>query len=222
MNRLTKTDSRRGRGVPRTHPEGAATGGQAAATHRQSGAIGVPQYAATCAQPVGGWWPASSPSEGLYPPGGFTNYLQSNPFPNHSNGNENFHFVGATMSQSSMSPIDLNATRTPSPAQHSDYVDEQETETINVDEELRTDKRLNWSVGEDKRLASAWLHNSKDPVDGIGRKADKYWADVTEEYNKTIESSRKRNRNQLKIRWDRCKKPLTDFHGCWVNTGRVW
>uniref|UniRef100_J3N7M0 Uncharacterized protein n=1 Tax=Oryza brachyantha TaxID=4533 RepID=J3N7M0_ORYBR len=156
MNQLTKTDSRRGRGVPRTHPQGAAT----------------------CAQPAGGWWPASSPSEGLYPPGGFTDYVQSIPFPNHSNGNENFHFVGAAMSQSSMSPIDLNATRTPSPAQQSDYVDEQETETINVDEEFITDKRLNWSV-------SAWLHNSKDPVDGIGRKAYKYWVDVTEEYNKT-------------------------------------
>jgi hypothetical protein len=37
----------------------------------------------------------------LYPPGGFTNYLHSNPFANHHNGNnipENFHFVGAATS----------------------------------------------------------------------------------------------------------------------------
>ncbi|KAF0913639.1 hypothetical protein E2562_023744 [Oryza meyeriana var. granulata] len=122
-------------------------------------------------------------------------------------------------SQSSISPIDLGARRTPSPTQETDDVvddvDAEETETINVDEDSRTDKRLNWT-------ASAWLHNSKDPVDGIGRKAEQYWADVTVEYNKTIENSRKRNLNQLKIRWDRVKKPLTDFHGCWVNTGRVW
>jgi hypothetical protein len=66
------------------------------------------------------------------------------------------------------------------------------------------------------------LHNSKDPVDGNGKKADAYWTDVTEEYNKTTESNRKRNQNQLKIRWDRCKKPLSDFHVSWVNAGRVW
>jgi hypothetical protein len=66
------------------------------------------------------------------------------------------------------------------------------------------------------------LHNSKDPVDGNSKKPDAYWADVTKEYNKNTETSRKRNRNQLKIRWDRSKKPLTDFHGVWVNAGRVW
>jgi hypothetical protein len=66
------------------------------------------------------------------------------------------------------------------------------------------------------------LHNSKDPVDGNSKKSDAYWADVTKEYNMNTETSRKRNRNQLKIRWDRSKKPLTDFHGVWVNAGRVW
>ncbi|KAF0919524.1 hypothetical protein E2562_029763 [Oryza meyeriana var. granulata] len=89
-------------------------------------------------------------------------------------------------SQSSISPIDLGARRTPSPTQETDDVvddvDAEETETINVDEDSRTDKRLNWT-------ASAWLHNSKDPVDGIGRKAEQYWADVTVEYNKTTENS---------------------------------
>ena len=66
------------------------------------------------------------------------------------------------------------------------------------------------------------MRNSKDPVDGNDKKSDAYWTDVTKEYNKTIENSRKRNRNQLKIRWDRSKKPLIDFHGCWVNASRVW
>ncbi|CAO2209402.1 unnamed protein product [Urochloa humidicola] len=125
------------------------------------------------------------------------------------------------MSQSSFSPLNLGAATTPPPAQLNDF-DAEEDEAINIDNDSRTDKRLNWTVPEDIRLASAWLHNSKDPVDGNGRKADAYWTDVTEEYNKTTETSRKRNKNQLKIRWDRSKKPLSDFHGCWVNASRVW
>jgi hypothetical protein len=66
------------------------------------------------------------------------------------------------------------------------------------------------------------VRNSKDPVDGTDRKSDQYWADVTKEYNKSTEVSRKRNRNQLKIRWDRVKKPVGDFHGCWVRTTSVY
>jgi len=92
----------------------------------------------------------------LYPPGGFSNFLQSNPFANHPNGNENFHFVGAGLSQSSVSPIDMGATRTPSPAQQTvdivDDIDAEEDETINIDETSRTANRLNWSVSEDIRL----------------------------------------------------------------------
>jgi len=80
----------------------------------------------------------------------------SNPFANHPNGNENFHFVGAGLSQSSVSPIDMGATRTPSPAQQTvdivDDIDAEEDETINIDETSRTANRLNWSVSEDIRL----------------------------------------------------------------------
>jgi len=46
-----------------------------------------------------------------------------------------------------MSPINLGARRTPSPAQENDDlvddVDIEESETINVDEDFRTDRRLN-------------------------------------------------------------------------------
>jgi hypothetical protein len=41
------------------------------------------------------------------------------------------------------------------------------------------------------------LHNSKDPVDGNGRKADAYWTDVTKEY-KTTKSNRRGTRINLK------------------------
>uniref|UniRef100_J3LC86 Myb-like domain-containing protein n=2 Tax=Oryza brachyantha TaxID=4533 RepID=J3LC86_ORYBR len=96
-------------------------------------------------------------------------------------------------------------------------------ETIDVDaNDARTEKRLNWTKEEDVRLASAWMHNSKDPVDGNDRKSDQYWADVTIDYNKTTETCRKRNQNQLKIRWDRVKKLVSEFHGCWVKTNKVY
>uniref|UniRef100_J3KUS2 Myb-like domain-containing protein n=1 Tax=Oryza brachyantha TaxID=4533 RepID=J3KUS2_ORYBR len=231
MNRLPRTDAWRGKVAPRPHPRsvraggicGSVTGGDG--SRAQPEAAGVPQADGVHrigASPVGGWWPTSSPSEGLYPPGGFSNFLQGNPFGNHRNANEDFHFVGAGMSQSSVSPIDMGVTRTPSPAEQTDdMVEDLDAEEDDIIKESRNDKRLNWSVPEDIRLTSAWLHNSKDPVDGNGRKADSYWADVTEEYNKTTETSRQRNRNQVKIRWDRCKNPLFDFHGCWVNASRV-
>ncbi|KAF0889004.1 hypothetical protein E2562_034069 [Oryza meyeriana var. granulata] len=100
-------------------------------------------------------------------------------------------------------------------------------ETIVVDadetnEDERTERRLNWTKDEDVRLASTWLRHSKDPVDGTDRHGDQYWTDVTKEYNEGTEVCRRRNRNQLKIRWDRIKKPVMEFHGCWVSTTRVY
>ncbi|KAG0519380.1 hypothetical protein BDA96_09G259400 [Sorghum bicolor] len=108
-----------------------------------------------------------------------------------------------------------------------DEANAQDKETINVDadetnEDERTERRLNWTKDEDIRLAASWLRNSKDPVDGTDRRTDQFWEDVTKEYNKSTEVCRRRNRNQLKIRWDRVKKPVMDFHGCWVKTNKVY
>ena len=75
MNPLTKTDGRRGKGGPRTHPPSVRAAGTcgsvagAAGTRSQAaGAIGVPQADAGIRRvggsPVGGWWPTSSPTEG--------------------------------------------------------------------------------------------------------------------------------------------------------------
>ncbi|CAD6237599.1 unnamed protein product [Miscanthus lutarioriparius] len=153
-------------------------------------------------------------NEGMYPPGGFTNFLQSNGSP------ENFHLVGNTTSRTTISPTAPSLKRTLES-------NAEDKETINIDadetnEDERTERRLNWTKPEDVRLASAWLRNSKDPVDGTDRKADQYWTDVTEEYNKSTEVCCRRNRNQLKIRWDRVKKPVMDFHGCWNRTTKVY
>jgi hypothetical protein len=64
-----------------------------------------------------------------------------------------------------MSPIDLGATRTPPAQENDDLVDDvvdgvgaEETETINIDEDFRTDRRLNWLVDEDKRLVCSVSH----------------------------------------------------------------
>ena len=67
MNPLTKTDGRRGKGGPRTHPPSVRATGTcgsvagAAGTRSQAGAIGVPQADAGVRRvggsPVGGWWP---------------------------------------------------------------------------------------------------------------------------------------------------------------------
>ena len=56
MNRLTKTDSRRSKGVPRTAPS----------VHGADDGVRPPDDGVrrTGASPVGGWWPMSSPSEG--------------------------------------------------------------------------------------------------------------------------------------------------------------
>jgi hypothetical protein len=64
--------------------------------------------------------------------------------------------------------------------------------------------------------------HSKDPVEGTDRSGDQYWSAVTKEYNKGTEVSRRRNRNQLKIRWDRIKKPVMEFHGCWTSITKVY
>ncbi|KAG2610255.1 hypothetical protein PVAP13_4KG177833 [Panicum virgatum] len=75
-------------------------------------------------------------NEGTYPPGGFTNFLQSN------NPPENFHLVGNTTNRTRVSPGESNA---------------QDNETINIDgdetiEDSRTEKRSNWTKDEDIRL----------------------------------------------------------------------
>ncbi|RLN09307.1 glutathione S-transferase T3-like isoform X2 [Panicum miliaceum] len=86
----------------------------------------------------------------------------------------------------------------------------------NARADARTDRRLNWSNEEDIRLVSAWLHNSIDPVEGNDKKSDQYWYDVTSTYNSTTKCDRVRYRNQLKLRCERIKKPVTEFNGCYA------
>jgi len=169
-------------------------------------------------------------------------FTQSYPFVNYHNGSqrlENFHFVGSSMSHSTMSPTAACSKRTPSPTGSSavdaaQMAGSQDQETIDVVDDdtiqsassngrsdARTDRRLNWSNEEDIRLVSAWLHNSIDPVEGNDKKSDQYWYDVTSTYNSTTKCDRMRNRNQLKLRWERIKKPVIEFNGCYARISKV-
>ena len=60
----------------------------------------------------------------MYPPGGFTNFLQSN------SGPENFHLVGSTTSTTRISPTTPSFRGTPPGESNA-----QDKETINVDED---------------------------------------------------------------------------------------
>lgn len=83
----------------------------------------------------------------MYPPGGFTNFLQSNSSP------ENFHLVGNTTSSTIISPTapSCKRTRISLTAQDKETIDVDEDETI---EDGRTEKRLPWTKDEDTRLVS--------------------------------------------------------------------
>jgi hypothetical protein len=128
---------------------------------------------------------------------------------------KNSHFVGAEICQYSFSQQYLGAIRTPSPAQQNNHVvnnlDAEKDETFNIDKDSRTDKHLNrlvrHTIGRFKPCyihvylkinnclllicfyfvvyTIVWLPNSKDLIDGNGRKAYAYWADVIGKYNKT-------------------------------------
>jgi len=77
---------------------------------------------------------------------------------------EDFHLVGNTTSRTSVGPSATSYRGTPPGESNA-----QDKETITVDadetiEDSRTEKRLNWTKDEDIRLASAWVHNSKEPI----------------------------------------------------------
>ncbi|XP_039805270.1 glutathione S-transferase T3-like [Panicum virgatum] len=85
----------------------------------------------------------------------------------------------------------------------------------------RTAKRRHWSHEEEVRLASAWLNNSNDSIQGNGKKGDTFWKDITAEFNSNAPADRQRDTNQLKIHWSRLKTVINDFNGCWTQATRV-
>lgn len=80
----------------------------------------------------------------------------------------------------------------------------------------RTAYRLPYTPEEHVRLAGSWLECSLDPIDGKGKKGEQFWDDIAALYNSTTPSNRMRDRNQLKMEWQRTKKRLAAFHGEWT------
>lgn len=62
---------------------------------------------------------------------------------------------------------------------------------------------------------SAWLNNSNDPINGNCKKTDRYWGDVTDEYNSTTPNNRRRTSKQLKDQFQKIKKKVAWFCASW-------
>ncbi|CAM0904808.1 unnamed protein product [Alopecurus aequalis] len=133
--------------------------------------------------------------------------IQQPPYHHHEQGNqsmENLHFVGTSPHGSFSTPPPPPQPKPASrlaPAKVNSTSSKKKRKVINVDDDEpseRTAKRLSYTAQEHVRLANAWLECSTDPIDGNGKKGEKFWDDIASLYNSTTPSNRKRDRNQLK------------------------
>lgn len=116
-----------------------------------------------------------------YPPGGFLSYFKNSSIPAISLQTSHQPLVPHNISIGGghpsyapvMAPHPSMAKSSPPPS------DGMIADNVEV---YRTDKRLPWTKEEDKRLFSAWLNNSNDPIAGNCKKADRYRQDVTATY----------------------------------------
>ncbi|XP_051179378.1 uncharacterized protein [Lolium perenne] len=135
---------------------------------------------------------------------------------------ENLHFVGASPHDSFSTPPPPphpKAASRSAPAQVGSTSSKRKRKAITVDDDElgeRTAYRLTYTPDEHVRLASAWLECSLDPIEGNGKKGEQFWDDIAALYSSTTASNRKRDRNQLKMEWQRTKKRLAAFHGEWL------
>ncbi|XP_022681626.1 glutathione S-transferase T3-like [Setaria italica] len=165
------------------------------------------------------WWEApgvGTPSnwdptrdKETHPPGGFMSYFPNQP--------HNFHLVGATMSttvsnhNAESSPIDLE-----------NLSDHQHDGVDSDSENVRTEKRILWTIDEDEKLMSSWVENSTDSTQGADRGGNQYWGEVVDSYNKSIPLNRKRNAKQCKDRWHKINKWTDLFECAYLKAQRVF
>ncbi|TVU03240.1 hypothetical protein EJB05_51228 [Eragrostis curvula] len=93
---------------------------------------------------------------------------------------------------------------------------------IDYVQDARKAKRLPYTEDEDKRLVSAWLHNSNDPINGNCKKNEKYWTDVLADYNNATPAHRKREMKQLKERFQKIKRWVGMFCGSWKKACSIY
>ncbi|KAM3401386.1 hypothetical protein ACQJBY_005869 [Aegilops geniculata] len=142
---------------------------------------------------------------------------------------ENLHFVGATSSDSLSTPPpppQSKEKKVPSTGvKVASSSSKRKRNIINTGDDVvveRTVQRMSYTPEEYERLASAWLECSTDPIDGNGKKGEKFWDDIAALYNSTTPNNRKRDPNHLKQEWQRTKKRLSLFHGAWVAVTSVY
>lgn len=142
---------------------------------------------------------------------------------------ENLHFVGASSHDSFSTPPPPPhpkvASRSAPTKVDSTSSKRKKRKVTNVDDDElgeRTAYRLHYLPEEHERLAGAWLECSLDPIDGNSKKSEKFWDDIAALYNSATQSNRKRDRNQLKMEWQRTKKRLAAFHGEWIDVIGVY
>lgn len=73
---------------------------------------------------------------------------------------------------------------------------------------------INWNDEENLRLASSWIENSNDPVEGNAKKSEFYWRSVTEDFNKNRPTNGTiRTAKQCKSHWSTLNKGIAAFNG---------
>ncbi|RLM73144.1 uncharacterized protein C2845_PM15G21910 [Panicum miliaceum] len=96
----------------------------------------------------------------VHPPNGFMSYFGNQP--------HNFHLEQGGIHISSMNrPLATNKDSSPPP-----------------EVDVRTEKRILWTVEEDVRVMSSWIEHSTDPTCRADKGGNQYWGEVVESYKK--------------------------------------
>lgn len=64
-------------------------------------------------------------------------------------------------------------------------------------------------------MASARLELSTNPIEGNGKKRDKYWDEIDVQYNSLTPADRHRDAVQLKSHFQKVKRKNNLFHGAY-------
>ena len=63
---------------------------------------------------------------------------------------------------------------------------------------------------------------STDPIEGNGKKRDKYWDDIAVQYNSLTTADRHRDVVQLKSHFQKVKRKINIFHGAYNATCKLY
>ncbi|TVU20934.1 hypothetical protein EJB05_30540, partial [Eragrostis curvula] len=131
-------------------------------------------------------------------------------------------FDAASGDPSSPGSWDIQNSHLVGAAYHSSPPNQAHNASSPPEVEMRTEKRIMWTVEEDVRLMSAWVENSTNSSCGADRAGNQYWSDVVEYYNRTTPPLRKTNLKQCKDRWHKINRWTDLFECAYVKACRVF